>query len=271
MIEATITPSEATIYQQLYRIVDDLGDICNKQRITMTELSSVRRESLWRLAISTSAWNRWAPTRVLKTGVYAALIAEAMGIPKDQCDVLQEAALLRDIGMLGVIESLAPLARVLSPREKELLHTHPKIGYELLGGGSIRELKLAAEIALTHHEQFDGNGYPSQLSKNQIPLSGRIVAVAEYLVEMTSEQGYRKSFLEDTVHEFIKMENGTRFDPEVIETLPGLHDIFVYAKREIDQMPITHLTPAPSAELWKNLQMAHAANLTLNAAAIFQS
>jgi putative two-component system response regulator len=242
--------------QQLYRVLDDFALVCRERQQAVAALGAARHEPLWRLALGVGCRNKASPTHVLLVGVYAALLADALGWSVTDCNALQQAAPLCDVGMLGMLDELSPMARIFSTGERALLHTHPAIGAEMLGGGLIPELRLAAEIALNHHEHFDGKGYPAALQGQQIPLSGRIVAVVEYFDGLTSERDCRLPLPDDLVFDLASAEAGGRFDPQVIDALLHLRDLLVFVRSAVDQLSITLAAPAPDRDLWLQLKQS---------------
>jgi putative two-component system response regulator len=248
--------------QQLYRVLDDFALVCLERQQAVAALGAARHEPLWRLALGVGCHNKASPARVLLLGVNAALLADALGWPATDCDALQEAAPLCDIGMLGMLSELSPMVRIFSAGERALLHTHPRIGAEMLGSGLIPELRLAAEVARSHHEQFDGKGYPAALQGQQIPLSGRIVAVVKYFDGLTSERDYRLPLHDDLVFDLASAEAGARFDPQVIDTLLHLSGLLTYVRRAIYQLSISLASPAPDRDLWLQLKQSFSANRT---------
>ncbi|MEI7431162.1 MAG: HD domain-containing phosphohydrolase, partial [Betaproteobacteria bacterium] len=145
-------------YQQMYLLLDDFKEVCAERQQARADLLAARQESFWLLALSIGLQNGHSPANILQVGVYAALLADALGWSPEDCDELQQATLLRDIGMVSVSNQLAPMVRVFSESEQALLQTHPTIGARLLGDGFLPGFRLAAEVALSHHEQFDGKG-----------------------------------------------------------------------------------------------------------------
>jgi putative two-component system response regulator len=248
--------------QQLYRVLDDFALVCRERQQAVAALGAARHEPLWRLALGVGCRNKASPARVLLVGVYAALLADALGWSVTDCNALQQAAPLCDVGMLGMLDELAPMARVFSADERALLHTHPMIGAEMLGSGLIPELRLAAEVALSHHEQFDGKGYPVALQGQQIPLSGRIAAVAVYFAGLTSEKDYRTALPDDLVFDLAAAEAGARFDPQVIDALLHLSGLLGYVRRAVYQLSISLASPAPDRDLWLQLKQSFAADST---------
>ena len=145
---------------------------------------------------------------------YAIEIARAMGCSKKQLDTIARGALLHDIGKIGTPDSILMKPGPLTPEERSVMQAHVGVGYGLLN--HIAFLVDAAAIVLTHHERFDGTGYPQGLSGANIPLGARIFVVADTLDAMTSDRPYRRALPFATAREEMIRESGKQFDPQVV-------------------------------------------------------
>jgi len=139
---------------------------------------------------------------------------------------------LHDIGKVGIPDCVLLKPEKLSDREFEIMKTHTTIGADTLDTAvrqypGVRFLQLARDIALTHHERFDGSGYPSGLAEMDIPLCGRIVALADVYDALTSKRIYKDAFAHDVARNMILEESGTHFDPEVVHSFVANEDEFV--------------------------------------------
>jgi putative two-component system response regulator len=140
-----------------------------------------------------------------------------LGLPVQEQDLLFKAAPMHDIGKIGIINSVLLKLGKLITEEFNLVKQHTLIGYKLLNTSNSPLLQLAAEIAYTHHEKFDGSGYPRGLSGENIPLSGRIVAVADVFDVLTSTRPYKKAWSVEDAIEYLRDNSGTHFDPACVE------------------------------------------------------
>lgn len=145
---------------------------------------------------------------------YSVEIAKALGCTPEQLNLISRGSYLHDIGKIGIPDAILNKPGKLTPQEVALMQTHPRKGYEIIC--RIPFLKEAAEIVLSHHERFDGRGYPRGLTGDDIPLGARIVAVAEAFDVLICDQPYRKGLdLEDAVAE-IRRSSGAQFDPKAV-------------------------------------------------------
>jgi cyclic di-GMP phosphodiesterase len=165
--------------------------------------------------------------------VFTIAIARAMGLPKDQIDVIARGAFLHDIGKMGIPDKILRKPGKLDHDEIAVMREHCYHGYQILK--KIPFLTEAAEIVYTHQEYFDGSGYPRKLRGNEIPLGARIFAVADTLDAITSDRPYRAAQTVTAAREEIKRVSGRQFDPEVVETFLSMpENIWGDLRKEID-------------------------------------
>lgn len=154
-----------------------------------------------------------------RVGQLTALVGQELGLPQAEVNVLRSAAALHDIGKIGVPDRILLKPDQLTPEEAEVMKAHTVIGSRLLSGSRSRLLQVAEEIALTHHERWDGNGYSPGLGGETIPLAGRIVAVADAFDALTHDRPYRKARPVKQAIEELQQQAGRQFDPRVVEAL----------------------------------------------------
>jgi putative nucleotidyltransferase with HDIG domain len=149
----------------------------------------------------------------------AAMLAAEVGLDANQVMLLRAAAPLHDVGKIATPAGVLRKPGPLTPDERKRMEAHTTAGYQILADSESELLKMAAMIALTHHEWFDGSGYPQGLRGGEIPIEGRIVAVADVLDALLSDRSYRPVFTVEGAAELVVSESGTHFDPEVVEAL----------------------------------------------------
>ena len=137
-------------------------------------------------------------------------------------DIIRRTAPLHDVGKIGVPDAILRKPGKLTPSEFELMKTHTLIGEEILGGGRHKILKTAAEIALSHHEHWDGKGYPHGLAGSDIPISARLVSVADTFDTLTHNRPYKDAHPVPEVIAEIRRCRGTQFDPAVVDAFNAL-------------------------------------------------
>lgn len=186
------------------------------------ELEQARIEILERLALA--AEYREDPTgeHPKRVGEIAANLARAAGWPKAQTELIRQAATLHDVGKIGVPDAVLKKPSALTPPEFDQVKLHAAIGAKILSGTQVPLLQLAEEIALYHHEHWDGGGYAS-LKGQDIPLSARIVAIADCFDVMTHDRPYRKAFSTENALTEIGNQSGRQFDPKLVDSFLRWH------------------------------------------------
>ncbi|SEG27721.1 response regulator [Marinobacterium lutimaris] len=159
---------------------------------------------------------------VMRMSHYAHLLALAAGYNEETSDALLQAAPMHDIGKIGIPDHILLKPGKLTEEEFEEMKRHPVIGAEILGDSNALLIRIARTVALTHHEKWDGSGYPKGLSGTDIPIEGRIVALADVLDALTSERPYKKAWTLDDALAHIREQSGKHFDPELVALLDGL-------------------------------------------------
>lgn len=166
------------------------------------------------------------------------LIARELGQSPEYGDLLVQAAPMHDIGKIGIPDRILLKPGRLSVDEWEVMKTHTIIGFEMLKGSSSPLLRLGADIAHSHHEKFDGTGYPRGLVGNQIPLAGRIVAVADEFDALLSVRPYKKAWSLTDALGVIRRKRGRHFDPACASVLlKCLDEVLAIRLRHADHVP----------------------------------
>jgi putative two-component system response regulator len=183
------------------------------------ELEEARLEILYRLARASEFRDDHTGRHTLRVGRIAGRIAQVLGLASDAQELIARAAPLHDIGKIGIPDSVLLKQDRLAPAERAVIQSHTIIGADILSGSRFALLQLAEEIALSHHERWDGLGYPHGLAREKIPLAGRIVAVADVFDALTHDRPYKGAWtVRDALAE-IEANAGTQFDPAVVEAL----------------------------------------------------
>jgi response regulator RpfG family c-di-GMP phosphodiesterase len=168
------------------------------------------------------------------------VIARGLGFSEADCERLRAAALLHDIGKVGVPDAVLRKPGRLTEAERAMMECHPEYGHDILSGSGNDVVELAATVALSHHERPDGTGYPRGLSGEQIPLVGRIAAVADVFDALTSDRIYRSAYSVEDATKMMAGGRGTQFDA-------GVFDAFIAALPEITEIG-QRLPDAPSEQ-----------------------
>lgn len=154
---------------------------------------------------------------IIRMSYISVILGRAAGMDEDQLDLLLNASPMHDIGKIGVPDHILLKPGKFEPDEWEIMKTHAQIGADILSGDDSPMLTMAREIALTHHEKWDGSGYPNGLAGEAIPLVGRISALADVFDALTSERPYKKAWTVEDAVNLIKEQSGKHFDPALVQ------------------------------------------------------
>jgi putative two-component system response regulator len=204
--------------------------VANHLRLVRTEeLQETRLQIIQRLGRAAEYKDNETGLHVIRMSLYSKLLALAAGFSEETADNLLHAAPMHDIGKIGIPDHILLKPGKLDEAEWEVMRRHPEIGLEIIGEHESELLLAAATIALTHHEKWDGSGYPNGLKGDEIPLIGRIVAVADVFDALTSERPYKNAWSVENALTYMQNESGKHFDPDLIslfiEILPSTIEV----------------------------------------------
>ncbi len=204
------------LHQQLALYGSDLSASVAQLTRSMRDLEAAHLAALSRLTRAAAFKDGDTSEHITRIGVLSAHLARAMGCAADWCTLLELAAPMHDVGKIGVPDAILKKPGKLTDDEWHIMRQHPRFGADILGGSDIPLFELAAEVALYHHEKFDGSGYPHGLAGSAIPLSARIVALVDYFDALTMDRCYRKAFEDAEAYKMIRENSGSHFDPEIV-------------------------------------------------------
>lgn len=193
------------------------------------ELYDTRLQIVRRLGRAAEYRDNETGLHIVRMSKISALLGEAVGMGRESCELLLNASPMHDIGKIGIPDHILLKPGSFEPHEWEIMKSHTTIGADILSGDDSDILNMAREIAFTHHEKWDGNGYPRGLRGEDIPLEGRIVAVADVFDALTSERPYKRAWSIEDALDFVRSQRGQHFDPQLVdlfmENLPAVLDI----------------------------------------------
>lgn len=204
------------------------------------EIRETRLQVVQRLGRAAEYRDNETGRHILRMSHMSALLAaQCPGWNEDDAEIMLHASPMHDIGKIGIPDAILLKPGKLTPDEWTIMQTHTTIGGDILSGDTSDLLRMAREIALSHHEKWDGSGYPAGLAGNAIPITGRIVALADVFDALTSERPYKKAWSIDDTLQLIRAEAGRHFDPHLVErflsVIPAVLDIRArYAETEVD-------------------------------------
>ena len=208
-----------TMHQQHIALQNRSNLFENLVKAATAEIKSREKETLMRLARAGEHKDYDTAMHLQRMSLYSRAIAETIGLSDEEAEIIELAAPLHDIGKIGIPDSILLKKGHLDDQELKLMRKHPMIGYEILQDSPSKYLQKGSEIALAHHERFDGSGYPYALKGNDIPLSARIVAIADVFDALTSVRPYKEAWSIDKALEYVREESGKHFDPELVRVM----------------------------------------------------
>ena len=219
-----------------HRLVQDQKNTLEKMVQERTEeLRNTRLQVVQRLGRAAEYRDEETGNHILRMSHISALLARSIGWDEDACELLLHASPMHDIGKIGIPDTILLKPGKFEPDEWAIMQTHAEIGAQLLEGDDSDLMKQAREIALCHHEKWDGKGYPNGLAGEAIPQSARIAALADVFDALTSERPYKKAWeVEDAVN-LIKDNSGSHFEPLLVDHfLDKLPEILAIRQRYSD-------------------------------------
>jgi putative two-component system response regulator len=208
--------TDITAKKQAERLQEQLAAT---QQQAIEELQASRQETVERLTLAIERHDAETGRHVSRMASTAAFLAGQLGLDEERAGLLRTAAPMHDVGKVATPNEILRKEGPLTPEEWEEMQHHTTVGHEILSGSDSLLLQMAADVALTHHERWDGSGYPNGLRGTEIPIEGRIVAVADAFDAMLTDRSYRPALAAAEAFETIAVESGTHFDPAIVDVL----------------------------------------------------
>ncbi|MGI9099172.1 MAG: HD domain-containing phosphohydrolase [Solirubrobacteraceae bacterium] len=219
-------------------------EVANRTR----DLDRARHEMLEHLALAGEFRDDATQQHAWRIGGICALLVLALGLPDREAELIERAAPLHDLGKIGISDVILLKPGKLTREEFEVMKAHARIGAEILAGSRSPLLHLAERIALTHHERWDGCGYPAGLHGEQTPLGGRIVAVADVFDALTHERPYKDAWPVDEAVGEILSQAGRQFDPGVVDAFSTLDHRTLLSRLKRCEPPVSDRNPGSEAQ-----------------------
>jgi putative two-component system response regulator len=188
-----------------------------KVHLATRAIRQAHEETIHRLASASLCRDEETGMHIRRTGLLSELLALAAGWPVEKAEILRMAAPMHDVGKIGIPDAILRKPGKLSPEEFEVMKTHTTIGGEMLAGSQSAILQMASQIALSHHERWDGTGYPQGLAGEDIPEASRIVTIVDVYDALTHDRVYRAALPEAQVLEYMQKGEGKHFDPRLLK------------------------------------------------------
>lgn len=228
----------------------ELRDAVIRLTAAEKEVRLSRQETILRLAKAAEFRDNETARHTIRMGEYCFLLARKAGFDAAYCELLRMASPLHDVGKIGTPDRVLLKPGPLTAKEFEIMKRHAEIGYRILAHSGSELLALGAIIAWTHHEKFDGSGYPRGLAGEEIPVEGRIVAVCDVFDALTSNRVYKAAFSIDKALEIMREGRGKHFDPNLLDHfLEAMDQILAIKEKNPDDAP-SQLHLQAGSEFW---------------------
>ncbi len=212
--------------EQLKKFAEDLKKTFLNLKSAHKELRLAYIDTIYRLVLAAEYKDEDTGDHVVRMSQYCVLMAEKYGLPPNEIENIRYAAPMHDVGKIGIPDSILMKPGRLTEEEFETMKTHTTIGARILAGSRSEILQLGEQIARSHHERWDGNGYPDGIAGEEIPLVARIVALADVFDALTSRRPYKEPYPVETALSIIREGRGTQFDPRLVDLfLKNINDV----------------------------------------------
>ncbi len=209
-------------------------NLLRERRRAHRELRESYLDTIKRLAVAAEYRDEETGDHIHRISRYCALISEELGLPAQMIQNIRYASPMHDIGKIGIPDRILLKEGKLTPEEFEIMKTHTTIGASILANSNAEILQFAERIAISHHERWDGGGYPMGVAGDKIPITGRIVGLADVFDALTSERPYKEPYPLDVALEMIRRGAGGHFDPEVAKAFLARRDGIKEILREMN-------------------------------------
>jgi putative two-component system response regulator len=193
-------------------------------------LERSRAETITRLSVAAEHRDMETSSHLERMSAYAAILARRAGLDPQHCEQVRLASPMHDIGKLGIPDHVLLHDGPFDDQQRRIMATHTDLGHQILAGSESPLLELGATIARTHHEWWDGSGYPRGLAGEQIPVEGRIVAIADVFDALTSPRRYKRAFTVEEAVAQMRSERSTHFDPWLLDLFLGELDELLFIR-----------------------------------------
>lgn len=228
--------------EQLVKFADDLNKTFSELKSAHQELQESYLDTIHRLVLAAEYKDEDTGDHIVRMSRYSALIAAKLGLPDSNVQNIRYAAPMHDVGKIGIPDNILMKPGKLTDEEFDIMKTHTNIGAKILANSKADILRLAQQIAVSHHEKWNGRGYPQGLSGAKISISGRIIGLADVFDALASKRPYKEPYPVEVACAIIKKESGQHFDPDVADVFLENIDEFVQIKEKVGSAEDVSLT-----------------------------
>jgi len=218
------------------------------------DLKKAHQETLFRLSSAAEYRDKETSNHIKRMSHFSRILAREAGLSRDAVDMIFSSSPMHDVGKIGIPDHILQKPGLLTPDERVIMESHVVIGTHILKDSDVPVVRQAAIVALTHHEKWDGTGYPRRIAGEQIPLEGRIVALADVYDALSSRRCYKEPWSEERVVTFLQEQKGKHFDPNLVDLFLGAMEEIrqiqsLYQDTESDLEKLTDFSKIPIPEL----------------------
>lgn len=221
------TVNQLDFSEQLYSLAKDLNSIKKELDNVLLKIARTEFEVLMKLALVAEYKDTDTSVHIHRIGYMAELLSTLLHQPPELSFLIRLAAPMHDVGKLGIPDHILQKPGKYDDAERQIMNQHPIIGAKILDISDNTLFQLAAQIALSHHEKYDGSGYPYGLAGEDIPLVGRIVAIVDFYDALTMDRCYREAMTDEKALEMLKAGKGKHFDPHLVEIFEQHQKLFI--------------------------------------------
>ena len=196
------------------------------------QIKAASLDTIYRLSMASEYKDQNTGAHIKRMSRYCVAVARRMGLDETTIETLLYAAPMHDLGKIGIPDVILMKPAKLDPAEWEIMKQHTVIGAKILEGSDAEYIQLGEIIARSHHEKWDGSGYPSGLKGSNIPISGRIAAIADVFDALTSKRPYKEAFSDEKALAIIREGRGSHFDPDVVDAFFAVQDEILAIKKQ---------------------------------------
>ncbi len=218
-VVAAITLARVRTHMKLHDERLHLEDLVRERT---RQLEDLQAELIYQLGRAAEFRDNETSAHTMRMAQFTHVLAKEAGVPQKQADALLLAAMMHDVGKIGIPDEILLKPGKLTPEEFDVIKTHSEIGAKIIGEHDAELLRMAREVALTHHEKWNGTGYPHGLKGEDIPLYGRLAAIADVFDALTSPRPYKKSWPIEDALALVQKEAGEHFDPQLAQLFIAL-------------------------------------------------
>jgi len=249
------TAEVGAAYQQMFCIANDLKAAVAERDRALVAVREAQRRTMRQLVVIAARREAGGLEHCLRVGAISALLAQTLGKSHGWCDLLSEAAPAHDIGNIAIPDAILFKANRLTEREWAVVRDHPIVGASLLTDAHNPMQQLAADVALNHHEKWDGSGYPARRQGTNIPLAARIVAVADFVDSLSLENHTRDKLADEAIFTLLDSASGAQFDPRVVRAMHAIRPQLGTIRTLVATHRLTFPGDAASQPVWHKIKL----------------